>query len=153
MNRKIISAVAWAISSCLFLWLFSLAQGNGGSNPPTPKELFESFLLFSFMLLGGGACYHFLTEIALSPLNPENSHLWAQLAKKMLILMAILLSVPIVVLLSRDLLPISLAWVFSFFYLLIGLGLSLWMGTKLEPTFTAIRANNPMQATANASAD
>jgi len=102
LNRKIISAVAWAISSCLFLWLFSLVQGNGGSNPPTPKELFESFLLFSFMLLGGGACYHFLTEIALSPLNPENS---------------------------------------------------LWMGTKLEPTFTAIRANNSMQATANASAD
>ena len=130
MNRKIICVVTWAISSCLFLWLFSLAQGNGNSNPPTYKELFESFLLFSFMLLGGGACYHFLTEIALSPLNLENSHLWAQLAKKMLILMAILLSVPIVVLLGRDLLPTSLAWDFFFFLFTNRLGFIPLVGCK-----------------------
>ncbi|WP_319557339.1 hypothetical protein [Thiomicrorhabdus sp.] len=97
MDRKIISAIGWAISSCVFLWLFSLAQAKGLSSPPTSGELFESFVLFSFMLLGGGACYHFLTEIIFSPYNSENSGLWIRLSKKMLLLMSILISVPIVV--------------------------------------------------------
>lgn len=52
MKRKVISAVAWAISSCLFLWIFSLAQDKGLSSHPGYGEVFESFILFSFMLLG-----------------------------------------------------------------------------------------------------
>lgn len=144
MNRKTISAVAWAISSCLFLWVFSLAQGNVNSNPPTYNELFESFIVFSLMLLGGGACYHVLTEIVLSPLNSENAELWAKLTKKMLILMTVLLSVPLVILLTRDTLTTALAWVISYFYFLICLGLSLWLLTKIKSTFTVIRSNKPI---------
>ncbi|WP_372930800.1 hypothetical protein [Shewanella putrefaciens] len=147
MDRRIISAVAWAFSSCLFLWLFSLAQAKGLSNTPTYGELFESFTVFSFMLLGGGACYHFLTEIIFSPYNPENSHLWMELSKKMVLLMSILVSVPLVILLSRDYLPLSIAWLVSFFYLLFGMGTSVWIGTKIEPIFNEIRSNKSMQPT------
>lgn len=153
MERKIISAIGWSISSCVFLWLFSLAQAKGLSSPPTSGELLESFVLFSFMLLGGGACYHFLTEIIFSPYNSENSCLWTRLSKKMILLMLILISVPIVVLLSRDNLPLSIAWLVSFFYLLLGLGSAIWVGTKIEPVFTEIRSNKSMQPTADASVD
>lgn len=140
MLLRTISAVAWAFSSCLFLWLFSLAQTKGLSSPPTNAELFESFTLFSFMLLGGGGCYHFYTEIMLSPYNAQNAHLWRNLAKKMILLMLIMLSVPITILWSRDNLPLSIAWLVSYFYLLFGMGVSIWMGTKIVPAFTEIRA-------------
>lgn len=153
MYRRIICAVAWAISSCLFLWLFSLAQSKGLSAPPTNVELFESFTIFSFMLLGGGACYHFLTEIIFSPYNQENSHLWMRLSKKMVLLMSILVSVPLIILLTRDYLPLSIAWLVSFFYLLFGMGTSIWIGTKIEPIFNEIRSNKSIQPTANASTD
>lgn len=139
MTRRIVSAVAWALSSCVFLWLFSLAQVKELSSPPTYGELFESFTIFSLMLLGGSACYHFLTEIIFSPYTSENSHLWAILSKKMLLLMSIMVSVPLVILLCRDWLSFSIAWIFSFFYLLFGLGASIWIGTKIEPVFSEIR--------------
>jgi len=141
MHRKIISAAAWAVSSCVFLWLFSLAQGKGLSVPPTGSELFGDFTLFSLMLFGGGACYHLLTEIILSPTNAEITYLWKHLTKKLISLMLVLVSVPAVILYVRECLPISVARVISFIYLLFGFIFSIWLGAKVESLFKAIRYN------------
>ncbi|WNZ57004.1 hypothetical protein QT397_06570 [Microbulbifer sp. MKSA007] len=149
MDRKTISAVAWAISSCIFLWLFSLVQAEGLSSPPGSDELFKSFCLFSFMLLGGGACYHFLTEIIFSPYTSENAHLWVRLSKYMVSLMLVLISMPSLMLVFRENLHLSTAWILSFFYLLTGYGVSAWLGTRIKPIFIEIRSMGSLQTVDN----
>lgn len=139
MDKRNISAIAWAISSCLFLWLFSLAQGKEFSDPPTHAELFESFVMFSFMLLGGGACYHFLTEIICSPYDSNSSHLWGNLCNKMIMLMLVLLSIPLVILISRCYLELHIAKIISLLYLFSGMAGSFLLGIKIEPLFKKIR--------------
>lgn len=138
MTRKIFCTVAWAISSCIFLWLLNLAQVEK-SNPPSISELFNSFFLFSIMLLGGGACYHLLTEIALSPVEPNNTHLWLKLSWRMEILMTVLISAPVVVILCREYLDRSFSWAASYLYLLTAISVSLWLFTKAEYYFRQIR--------------
>lgn len=137
--------MAWGFSSCLFLWLFSLAQIKDMASPPTIGELFDSFILFSFMLLGGGACYHFLTEILSSPYNSRNQHIWDRLMKNMILMMLILVSAPIVILVCRDNFSTGLAWVVSYFYLLLSLGSALWVGAKIEPAFREIHSNKTVR--------
>jgi hypothetical protein len=152
MNRKNISEIGWAISSCLFLWLFSLTQNRGISPRPTAGELFDSFVLFSFMIFGGGGCYHFLTEMVSCPLNDQNSHLWLKLSKRMVAMMLILLSTPIVILLLRDNLSASIAWVLSLLYLVTSFGICFWIAIKIKPIFIEIRSNNRLVTDAGSNA-
>lgn len=139
MNRKEVSAIAWAISSCIFLWLFSLGQTKTFAAPPNYAELFQSFIEFSFMLLGGSACYHFLTEIIATPFHPENLELWKRVSNKMIRLMLILMSVPLLILIMRDTLSPNIAWILSFIYLLIGIVVSIILCAKIGPLFIEIR--------------
>lgn len=138
MNKRLFCAVAWAISSCIYLWLFSLAQVER-SDPPTVTELFDSFIVFSVMLLGGGGCYHLLTEIALSPVNASNSNLWSRLCWVMGVLMTTLISAPVIIILCREYLSGGLGWGMSYVYLLATMSLSIWLFVKIEHYFKRIR--------------
>jgi hypothetical protein len=133
------------VSSCLFLWLFSLAQYKGISPRPTGGELLNSFVLFSFMLLGGGGCYHFLAELISIPLNSQNLHLWRNISTKMSVMMLILLSTPISLLFFRDNLSAGIAWLAALFYLPTSFGFCFWIATKIKPIFIEMRSNIAVQ--------
>lgn len=139
---RIVSGIAWAVFSCIFLWLFSLAQVKASSNPPTAAELLASFSSFSFMLLGGGACYHFLVEIMMSPLTSDNAYQWRALAIKLILMMFTMVSIPIVILSCRDNLPLVTAFVISLIYMVTGFLICFWLGSKLKRIFVQIRTGN-----------
>lgn len=144
MSKKIITALAWAFSGCVFLWLFSLVQLKNMSSPPTPEELLSSFVLFSFMLLGGGGCYHFFTEILSSPYSLHNDHIWSRLMKIMFTMMTTLLSAPIVMIICREYMPMKLAWDIAYFYLFVSFIISICLGRKIEPLFNLIHLDNQL---------
>jgi len=141
MKKRTTVAVLWAIASCVFLWLFSLAQAKELPDPPSPLDLFDSFLLFSFMLLGGGAYYHFLTEILEAPHDADASKLWTRLLKNMFFIMAVIVSAPVVILIMRENLGAGLAALLSLAYLSISFGVAFWRGYTVERLFREIRAN------------
>jgi|GEM_PF-5409817 len=153
MNKRTITGIAWAISSCVFLWLFSITQPASISSPPKIDELFNSFVMFSFMLLGGGGCYHLLTEILSSPYDQSNYLKWSCLYLKMIGLMVCLISAPIVIVICREFLQAGLAKPISLVYLITSFAISFWFLTKVQPIFLEIRSNNSIQPTADASAD
>lgn len=138
MSKKTFCAVAWSVSSCMFLWIFSLSQVER-SDSPSAFELFNSFFLFSVMLLGGGGCYHLLTEIVSSPVDSKNGYLWTKLSWVMGALMAVLISAPLVMILCREYLDIGLGWIVSYLYLLSAISVSLWLFAKAENYFRNIR--------------
>ncbi|MGM7318911.1 hypothetical protein [Idiomarina sp. ST10R2A5] len=148
MHTQKITAVSWATASCLFLWLFSFAQGKEFSATPEPSELIESFIFFSFMLLGGGICYHFFTEILSAPYTPDNEHLWKSLMIRMALLMFAALSVPAVILILRDnLADLYLAKLLSLVYLILVFGASAWKASSIEEIFKQIRSYKRIKAT------
>jgi hypothetical protein len=144
MKKRTVVAVLWAIASCVFLWLFSLVQAKELPGSPSPLDLFDSFLLFSFMLLGGGACYHFMTEILEAPYDADTSKLWTSLLKNMLFIMVVIVSVPVVILIMRENLGAGLAKLLSLAFLPISFGLAFWRGYAVERLFREIRANKQL---------
>jgi len=147
MNKKIVSAIAWAFFSCVFLWLFSLTQIQKLSSPPSEAELFNSFALFSFMLLGGGASYHFLTEIISSPYNRNDLRLWNKLSKNLLIMMGLLISIPVIILICRNYLPNWTGWILSYSYSVISMLIAFWRGTRIKSLFKEISSNTELDST------
>lgn len=77
------AGLSWTVSACFFLWLFSHIK--------TEPFSFESFVLFSFMFLGGSVSYHFLVELLSTPYDDNNSHIWKKLALAMVSLMLVLI--------------------------------------------------------------
>lgn len=140
MIYKTGAALAWVLFGCLFLWLFSLVQLKEMSLPPTKGELFSSFVFFSYMLLGGGGGYHFLTEILSSPYTPENREVWRQLIKKLVNIMLVMLSAPIAIYVFRENLTLETAWLFSFIYQVGSLLISFWLGIRVYPIFRQIHS-------------
>jgi len=78
-----LAALCWIVSACLFLWFFSHAK----IDPFTGS----SFFLFSFMVIGGSAAYHFLTELLSTPYSDETAIRWRKLSLWMMSLMCVLL--------------------------------------------------------------
>jgi hypothetical protein len=140
MNTKILSVIGWGLASCLYLWLFSLAQNPQAASPPTILELFDSFILFSFMLLGGGLSYHYLSELITAPYKSKNSELWKSLAIKMMLLSIVMLSIPVLIIILRITIGTSLAWILSYFYFLVASALSLILAIKATKVFSKIRS-------------
>ncbi len=125
----------WAISACLFLWFFNHAK-------PEPFTT-ESYFLFSFMLLGGGASYHFLVELLTTPYVEGNSHLWKKLLFDMSLLMGTLLLTGGLILIDKYIWPRN--GVLAFVSLFLGY-CGLWfMSSRVERAFKAIRSNPPLQ--------
>lgn len=141
-KTKLIVGISWAISACTFLWLFSLAQPSELSKPPTLTELIDSFLLFSAILLGSGASYHFLVEILKSSHEKSSNFLWRRLMFQMTLFMLVMISIPSVILMLRDFIGGEEALLKSLIYLLLMAGVSMWLATLIEVTFREIRSKN-----------
>ncbi len=146
MNKKTISAITWAFFSCVFLWLFSLTQIRNLSSPPAAGELFNSFVLFSFMLLGGGASYHFLSEIISSPYGKNNLQAWNKLSKILSLMMILMITIPLSILCCRTYLPQTYGWILSYLYSVFSMISCVFLGESSKPLFQEIRSNNELNS-------
>lgn len=62
--------------------------------------------------------------------------------KIMFAMMTILMSAPIVMIACREYMSMNLAWEIAYFYLLLSIGISIWLGRKIEPLFSLIHLDN-----------
>lgn len=138
---KRLTAILWVIASCGALWLFSLVQPIK-STPPTIPELIDSYILFSLMVIGGSASYHFFTELLSVPINENNQEQWRNMKIIMLKLMLSIISIPLVILVMRECVGGSIAYIVSYMYLLFGFILGLYFSRDLEHTYRALCSNN-----------
>lgn len=142
MGKKLATAFFWAVASCMTLWLFSLAQ--------PAKASFESFWLFSFMLLAGGGAYHFLVELLQLPTDAGVLKEWSGLYRAMLWFMLPILSVPLAILAAKQWFSPAVAFLAGYVYLLIAFGLSFSQAMEVERQFTQLRSNKARQPTISA---
>lgn len=141
MKTKLVTSLLWAVSSCLTLWLFNFAQ---------PKSVsFESFWLFSFMVLGGGGGYHFFIEILQTPYSQELKSDWRSLQKEMFFLMLPIISVPVVVLAAKEWAPPAIVFLGIYFYLLFAFAIAVWRGLHVERQFKHLRSNAALASIPN----
>lgn len=131
-----LAALCWILSACLFLWFFNHAKTEPFSS--------GSFFLFSFMVVGGSAAYHFLTELLSTPYSAETAIRWRRLSFWMASLMGVLLLSGGLIVLDKfiwrhnGLLALS-ALPFGY--------LGLWFtSSKVAKAFADIRANSDQDA-------
>lgn len=131
-------ALCWTVSACLFLWFFSHAK--------TEPFSLESFFLFSFMVIGGSAAYHFLTELLSTPYSDETALLWRWLLLWMSGLMGVLLLAGGLIVLDKFIWPRNGLLALSS----LPLGyVGLWFtSSKVTKAFAAIRSNPPLNTDA-----
>ena len=139
---KNISAICWSVSSCLFLWIFSWDQMNILPSHPTGADLLNSFITFSFLLLGGGACYHFLTEIIVTPYHINSFSLWKRLCYHLTVQMIIFFSVPLVLLFCRDELPVNYSYLSGLVYFVFAYLLGMKQAFNVHKIFKEIKQIN-----------
>ena len=140
IDIKILSGVCWAIASCLFLWMFSLSSTQALSVPPTISELFNSFIVFSFILLGGGGCYHFLTEIIATPLSDTNRQEWIKLTRSLTLLMFALMSAPIITVILRENVVQDIAFIIALIYYISAMLFATNLAIKIEKQFKEVKS-------------
>ncbi len=136
---KTISIISWAIASSVFLWLMTISQQNILPAKPSHEELIQSFVSFTFLLLGGGSSYHIITELFATPFTKKVSKQWKALSIHLTLVMIIFLSVPGVILIFRDYLPPSLGWLLAVLYYMIAHIVSLFLLKKTIIIFKYIK--------------
>lgn len=125
----------WAISACFFLWIMNHIK--------TQPFSFESFVWFSFMLIGGSTSYHFLVELLTTPYHDENSHLWKKLAGTMFSLMSILFLTCGLILIDKFIWPRDgLLALVSLFIGYCGLW---YLSSRVNCLFKSLRTNPQLQ--------
>lgn len=132
---KKITAFCWLIASSTMLWLFSLTQNYEFSPRPQPIELIDSFLMFTFMLIGGGCSYHFFTEILNIPYTANNKKVWSELLKSMILLMLLAISGPFFMVCFRDYSNNGIVRILCILYLFFSFGLASIPGKKIEKIY------------------
>lgn len=140
--EKRISIIFWFLSSCSFLWLYNLAAPKHLTPVTSFYSIFDSFFHFSFMILGAGWCYHFITLLHSSPLNDENKVIWRVMAIKLLFMAALLVSVPIVVILLSEYVARPWSYFVSYVWVVIAMMGALAFHATLKCEFDNINHNN-----------